>query len=378
MLRIISILLCLLFASAAVTSVYAQRTGNPEKDAELADKQAAKRGNVLKIADNAPDRYVVVKGDTLWDIASKYLLDPWRWPELWRGNREQIRDPHWIYPGDVLVLDRARGTLSFEGQAAATREGRLSPTVRSEPLDKAIPVLPADVVEPFLSRPQVIEASTTNGEDQGNDVLRNAPQVIGGKEGRTLLGTGDIAYVAGLNSDKINWLAFRPGKELRDPATGEVMGTEAIYLGKARVVRRGEPAELMIGKVKLEILKQDRLLPEERVEISNFPLTSPTNKIDARVVSIYNSVDTGGLHSIITINRGKKDGLAIGNVLALYRSTLPLNYRPGGEDSKSVTVQPPPDRYGLVTIFRVGERLSYALVMNSARELAIGDTLLNP
>lgn len=375
--RIITILLGLLFAGLAVTSVYAQRTGNPEKDAELADKQAAKRGNVLKIADNAPDRYVVVKGDTLWDIASKYLLDPWRWPELWRGNRDQIRDPHWIYPGDVLVLDRARGTLSFEN-GQTTREGRLSPTVRSEPIDKAIPVLPADVIEPFLSRPQVIEASSVNGDDRGADILRNAPQILGGKEGKTLLGSGDVAYVTGLSGDKIHWNAFRPGKQLRDPVTGEIMGTEAIYLGKTKLVRRGEPAEVMIGKVKLEILKEDRLLPDERVEISNFPLTSPTRPIDARVMSIYGSVDTGGLHSIITINRGKKDGLELGNVLALFRSTRPLSYRPDGEDGKTVAVQPPPDRYGLVTVFKVGERLSYALVMNSGRELAIGDMVGNP
>lgn len=378
MLRIITILLCWLFASLAVTSVYAQRTGNPEKDAELADKQAAKHGNVLKIADNAPDRYTVVKGDTLWDISSKYLLDPWRWPELWRGNRSQIKDPHWIYPGDVLVLDRKNGTLSLERSGSGVnRDGKLSPTVRGEALDKVIPVLPANVIEPFISRPVVIEASVVDGKVSEADTLRNAPQVIGGKEGRTLLGTGDIAYVSGLTGDKIEWNAFRPGKALKDPATGEVMGTEAVYLGKVKVVRRGEPAEVMIGKLKLEILKGDRLLPDERVAISNLTLKSPARAVDARVMSIYGSVDTGGEHSIIAINRGKRDGLEPGSVLALFRSTKPLEFKPNGE-GKSVTLQPADDRYGLVTVFRVNERLSYALVMQSARELAIGDTLRNP
>jgi hypothetical protein len=376
--RIITILFCSLFASLAVSSVYAQRTGNPEKDAELADKQAAKRGNVLRIADNAPDRYIVVKGDTLWDISSKFLLDPWRWPELWRGNRAQIKDPHWIYPGDILVLDRKNGTLSF-GNVVSSGNGvvRLSPQVRSEPIGKAVPVLPANVIEPFLSRPQVLEASVVDGKYELDDTLRNSPQIIGGKEGKTLLGTGDIAYIAGLTSEHLDWNAFRPGKELRDPETGEVMGTEAIYLGKVRVIRRGEPAEGMIGQVKLEILKGDRVMPDQRVDVSNYELKSPTRQIDARLVSIYGSVDTGGLHSIITINRGSRDGLETGNVLALFRSTNPLSYKPNGEGA-TVTVQPADDRYGLVTVFKVSERLSYALVMDSSRELAIGDTLRNP
>ena len=376
--RIITILLCSLFASASVTTVYAQRTGNPETDAQLADKHAGKRGNQLKIADNAPDRYTVVKGDTLWDISAKFLADPWRWPELWRGNRDQVKDPHWIYPGDVLVLDRKNGTLSLARRGVSgVNEGRLSPTVRSEALGKTIPVLPANVIEPFISRPIVIEASMVDGKVQQGDALKNAAQIIGGKEGKTLLGTGDIAYVSGLTGDTIDWTAFRSGKTLTDPANGEVVGTEAIYLGKVKVVRRGEPAEVMIGRVKLEILKGDRLLPAERGDVSNLTLKSPEREIDARIMSIYGGVDTGGLHSIITINRGKRDGLENGSVLALFRSTLPLNFKPEA-DGKSVTLQPVPDRYGLVTVFRVTDRLAYALVMQSSRELQVGDTLRNP
>ena len=378
MLRIITILLCWLVASFAVNSVYAQRTGNPDKDAELADKQAAKQGNVLKIADNAPDRYTVVKGDTLWGISSKYLLDPWRWPELWRGNRAQIKDPHWIYPGDVLVLDRKNGTLSLERSgASAVRDGRLSPAVRAELLDKVIPVIPANVIEPYLARPVVMEAAMVDGKIREGALLRDAPQVIGGKEGRTLLGSGDIAYISGLKGDKIEWNAYRPGKSLKDPVTGELLGTEAVYLGKGKVVRRGEPAELLITKAKLELVKGDRLLPDERVAITNFTLKSPAVPVDARIVSIYGSVATGGQHSIITINRGKRDGIEAGNVLALFRSTLPLDFKPDG-DGKSVVLQPEADRYGLVTVFRVSDRLSYALVMDSSRELIIGDTLRNP
>ena len=385
MLRIITILLCWLFASLTVSSVYAQRTGDAEKDAALADQQAAKRGNLLKVREDAPDRYVVLKGDTLWHISSKYLLDPWRWPELWRGNREQIKDPHWIFPGDVLILDRANASLRLGGGVGesrpsatndsggqASRDIRLSPQVRSELIGKAVNVLPAHIVEPFLSKPQVIEVGSANALS-----LENAPMIVGGKEGKTLLGSGDAAYIAGLASEQINWNAVRPGKVLKDPGTGEVLGTEAIYLGKAKVIRRGEPAEVMIGKVKLEILKGDRLLPDERVEISNFSLKSPAREIEARVASIYGSVDIGGNYSIITVNRGNQDGLENGDVLALYRSTLPVSYKPDG-DGKTVTLQPVPDRYGLVVIFKVSDRISYALVMNADRELAVGDTLRNP
>ena len=378
MLRIITILLCWLFASFAVTTVYAQRTGNPEKDAELADRQAAKRGNHLKINENAPDRYTVVKGDTLWDISSKFLQDPWRWPELWRGNRSQIKDPHWIYPGDVLVFDRKNATLTLESRSvSATQEGRLSPTVRATMNEKAIPILPANVVEPYLARPQVLEAVMVDGQLQESDVLRNAPMVVGGKEGRSLLGNNDIAYVTGLTGDKLEWNLFRKGNPLKDPATGEIMATEAIYLGKGKIVRRGEPAELLIGRVKLEILKGDRLLPAERIPLANFALRAPAKETDARVMSIYGGVNTGGLHSIITINRGKNDGLEPGHVLALFRSTRVLNYR-SDENSPQVSLQPPDDRYGLVTVFKVTDRLSYALVVDSSRELAVGDTLHNP
>jgi len=380
MLRIITILLCWLVASFAVTSVHAQRTGNPEKDAELAYKHAEKRGNLLKIADNAPDRYKVVKGDTLWDIASKFLLDPWRWPELWRNNRNEIKDPHLIYPGDVLVLDRKKGTLSIERAdgSGATQDGKLSPSVRSEPIQKAIPVVPANVIEPYLTRSLALESQLVDGKFKPADVFDNAPMVIGGRDGRTYLSQGDVAYVTGLKTENIDWVFMRPGRELRDPDNGELRGTEAVFLGRGKVIRRGDPAEVVIEKSRLEVQKGDRLIVEARSDVANFQLKSPAREVDAKVMSLYgNATDVGGLHAIITLNKGKADGLDIGNVLALYKATNSLTYRPDGSN-KDLTVTPTDDRYGLVTVFRVGDRMSYALVVQTKYEVVVGDSLRSP
>lgn len=375
MLRIITILLC---GSLAATSSYAQRTGDPELDARLADRQVKRTGNVLKIAEDAPERYVVKRGDTLWGISSRYLSDPWRWPELWRGNREQIKDPHWIYPGDVLVLDRATGTLSLERGRTQSKSDvvRVEPTERIEAIEKAVPVIPANAIEPYLARPMVLDARMVNGRYEESDLLRDAPKLLGANEGRVILGTGDRAYVTGMKSDALNWSVFRPGRRLVDPDTKELLGTEAIYLGAVRVVRRGDPAEVQIQSVKQEILPGDRLVVAERQVLTNYTLKRPEHEVRARVMTIYGAVDTGGQFSVVTINKGKRDGLEVGNVLALFHSLPPIVDKQSNGTERRVAL--PDERYGLVTVFRVTERVSYGLVMEVNRPLSVGDSLRNP
>lgn len=396
MFRIITILCCWLVASLAVTSVYAQRTGNADKDAEIADQVVAKKGNVLKLADNAPDQYIVKRGDTLWDIASKFLTDPWRWPEIWRGNRDQVKDPHWIYPGDILVLDRTSGTVSKRGagggetgsgtvsgaDAATTGGGipgtvRLSPSIRSELLVKPIPVLPANVIEPYLSRPLVLDARVVDGKIQEADALRTAPRVVGAPDDRYILSSGDRAYVQGLTSDEVDWDVFRPGAPLKDPETGEVLGLEAVYLGKARVTRRGEPAMVQIGSVKQEILRGDRLMAADRSPVINYDLKRPEREVNGRLMTVYGSVGSGGQYSIVTVNKGRRDGLAPGIVLALFRSLPPLIQKVEGA-KEPLKIEVPDERYGVVTVFRVTERVAYAIVMEANRPLQVGDGLRNP
>jgi hypothetical protein len=379
MVRIITILLC---GSLAATSSYAQRTGDPEQDARLADQQVKRTGNVLKIAEDAPARYVVKRGDTLWGISSRYLSDPWRWPELWRGNKDQIKDPHWIYPGDVLVLDRATGTLSFErdraqGQAVLpSGVVRIEPTERIEAVEKAVPVIPANAIEPYLARPMVLDARMVNGRYEESDALRDAPKLLGANEGRVILGTGDRAFVSGMKSDALNWSVFRPGRRLVDPDSKELLGTEAIYLGAVRVVRRGDPAEVVIQSVKQEILPGDRLVVAERQALTNYTLKRPERDIQARVMTIYGAVETGGQFSVVTINKGQRDGLEVGNVLALFHSVPPIVDKQSDGGERRIAL--PDQRYGLVTVFRVTDRVSYGLVMETARPLVVGDALRNP
>jgi hypothetical protein len=386
MFRIITILICWLLASLAVTSVYAQRTGDPVKDAEIADRMAARKGNVLKIADNAPDQYVVKKGDTLWDIASKFLTDPWRWPELWRGNKDQIKDPHWIYPGDVLVLDRTTGTLTKRGAGSVAdaspvpgkpNEFKLTPTQRAEVTERPVPVLPANVIEPYLSRPLVLDANVVNGKAQEAEALRNAPRIIGAPDDRYILSSGDIAYVQGLTGDKIDWNVFRAGDALVDPDSGEILGMEAVFLGKVRVTRRGEPAQVQIRSVKQEILRGDRLIASETEPVLNYTLKRPEKEVKGRLMTVYGGVGSGGQYSIITVNKGRRDGLEPGTVLALFRSIPALTQTVEGK-KEPVRIEVPDERYGLATVFRTTERVAYAIVMEANRPLQVGDGIRNP
>jgi len=193
--------------------------------AATAAAQGSGGGNVLEIQPNAPDTYTVQKGDTLWGISSKFLKEPWKWPQLWRLNRDQIRNPHLIFPGEVVRLDRATGTLSLD---------RLSPQVRTERLaGEAIPSIPAKVIEPFLAQPLVNE----------RDGLDNAPRIAATQEGYYNIGQGNRAYVDGLgDSREPLWQVYRAGIPLVDPDTKDTLGFEAVFLGQARLVRPGAPA----------------------------------------------------------------------------------------------------------------------------------------
>ena len=400
MFRIITILCCWLVASLAVTSVYAQRTGNADKDAEIADQVVAKKGNVLKLADNAPDQYIVKRGDTLWDIASKFLTDPWRWPEIWRGNRDQVKDPHWIYPGDVLVLDRTTGTVSKRGSVSVSGGGessagaasgagvtttgggipgtvKLSPSIRSSVIAVPVPVLPANVIEPYLSRPLVLDARVVEGKIQEAEALKTAPRIVGAPDDRYILSSGDKAYVQGLKGEEIDWDVFRPGDPLIDPESGDILGLEAVFLGKARVTRRGEPAMVQFRAVKQEIQRGDRLMVADRSPVTNFVLKRPDSEVKGRLMTVYGSVGSGGQYSIVTVNKGRRDGLEPGNVLALFRSLPPLIQKVEGKKTP-IKIQVPDERYGVVTVFRVTERVAYAIVMEANRALQVGDGLRNP
>lgn len=359
---------------------------------------------------DAPDRYTVVRGDTLWGISERFTDSPWRWPEIWNFNREQIRNPHWIFPGDVIVLDRASGKLSIAGRegapgaapggapgaapgtapgtapgAAPGADGRrplegggvvgtvkLSPRVRAESTARdAIPSIPPHVIEPWLTRPLVVEP----------DGLDGAPTIIATEENRVIIEAGNRAYVRGMGDSKEeNWFVYRKGKALVDPDTNVTLAYEAIYLGTARVARAGDPATVQLTTVTQEVAKGDKLLPAGVPAVPNYAPHAPSVFMKGRIIDVYGELgglQEAGPHSIITLNRGRADGVEIGHVFALYRpgpEITDTSTKNGGAQ----TFKLPDERYGLAFVFRVFDRISYAVIMRVTRPVKPLDVVQTP
>jgi hypothetical protein len=314
----------------------------------------------LQLADGAPDRHVVVRGDTLWGLAAKFLKDPYRWGELWKLNADEIKNPQRIYPGQVLVLDKSG------------KEPRLKLATVTEPrreyvesLRKGIPSIPPQEIEPFLSEPRVLEASG----------LDAAPRVVALQGDRVIAGAGDTIYTTEANPQQKLWQVFRPGQPLLDPDTKETLGHEAVYLGTARLTKGGVPSSFLVLNSKQEIVHDDRLLPAPRQDVPSYVPHPPTKMIRAKVLAIYAGVKYGGPQSVITLNRGKADGLEPGHVLAVDLAGGEVSNRYEGDKT---TYQLPDARNGLIFVFRVFDRVSYALVMHSTNPVMVGDTLRTP
>lgn len=356
----------------------------------------------LAIADNAPNSYTVVKGDTLWDISGKFLKEPWRWPEIWNMNRAQISNPHWIYPGDVVALTYdANGNPSLSLASSSTGGTvKLSPSIRKEAIGQAIPSIPARVIGPFLSLPLVVD----------EDALNPAPRIVATEDERVIVGAGNRAYAAGIReSQGVKWQIYRPGKKLADPITGEVLGYEANYLGDARVSRFGESATIEITKSTQEIGRGDRLTPTAEAVVPSFVPRSPDKLVKGAVVSLTGGVAESAQYSIVVINLGKRNGIEVGHVLASLRAGATVST---GDHDSSTSRSPvasfiqqnkeawdavlnedkkakeaytvprevtlPDERNGLLFVFRTFDRVSYALVMSSTRPLRVGDMVQTP
>lgn len=342
----------------------------------------------VQIAENAPDRYVVVKGDTLWGISAKFLKDPWRWPDVWGLNKEEIKNPHWIYPGDVVVLDfsgrtphlrkdgsrggaGAGGSEGGEGSDSEWRlmEAKLSPQIRRQSLGTgAIASIPLSAIQPFLSRPLVI------GEQEFN----SAPTLVAGPETRVVLSTGDTAFVKGIVWEENNaWSVFRPGRTLTDPDTKEVLGREAVYLGDAQVTEFGEVSTIVLTKSTQEVVPGDRLAKVPAAATLSYVPHAPGTPVKARVIAgPDDSFSEISSKQVVIINRGGREGMEVGHVLALYRdrpSVTPAN----AVDPKE-KIKLPAERYGMLFIFRVFDKVSYGLVLHSTRPVNVLDVVQNP
>ena len=337
----------------------------------LATPLMAQQRTDIKLQDNAPDRYVVVPGDTLWSIAAKFLKDPWRWPEMWKLNQSDIKNPHLIYPGNVIVLDRSGSQPEFKmGETV-----KLLPHARAEDIgSRPVPSIPPRVIEPFLTRPLVVEL----------DGLDNAPRIIAAQADRVYLGSGDVAYVSGIKDAKADslWQVYRPGKALIDPETQKTLGYEAVFLGDSKVIKTGDPATIQIFGAQREIGKGDRLIAAGPLVLNSYVPHAPQAFIQGRIIASRGGLRETGPHDVVTLNKGRGDGLEPGHVLALLRLgrtnvERTSNRKWFGADTVETT-KLPDERYGLVFVFRTFERVSYALVMSASRTVQINDVVMTP
>lgn len=328
-----------------------------------------------------PERYTVEEGDTLWDIASMFLTDAWLWPEIWQINPD-IDNPHLIYPGDVITLTYvdgqpqltvARGKESrtvklSPSQPVATgeRNVKLEPRVRISPLTSAIPAIPLDAIAPLLTTGRIVE----------EDTLELAPYILAGTSDRLIFGPGDKFYARGdWTPGTTVYGIFREGEVYQDPETGEILGYEAREVGTASIeVQQDSVYTLELTSVKEDVRLGDRLLPteERRVESTFFP-TSPSQDVEGVIMTVLGGVTQVGRNDVVAINRGSEDGVNVGDVMAIYKSGKIIRDRIAREK-----VQLPPERAGLLMLFRTFEKMSYGLVLQTEEPLRVGDSVQNP
>ena len=365
--------------------------------------QVAQTGVPLAdLAPNAPDSYTVKSGDTLWFISGLFLKTPWRWPELWGMNLQEVKNPHRIYPGQQLVLEKTNGRAILRTRQASANDGpptdsvRVSPRTRYSSLaDAAIPALSSSAIEPFLAEPMIVDA----------EAFAIAPRIVAAQEGRVLLSRGDRAYARGEYTSKtagkplsdakgepVDYRVFRNAKALKDPTTGVILGYEAQFVGKAELVR-GEsvqqvlnkdgkttteivPATIDIVVAKEEMRVGDRLVAEPERSSQSYVPRAPAVPITGQIVSVYGSaVRFASENQVVVINRGSKDGMERGHVMAILKDGERLTDR---TDSARTSIKLPNERNGLLMVFRTYENLSYALVLQITDGVKVGDRIVNP
>ncbi len=345
-------------------------------------QQVAQAGIPLsELAPNAPDSHTVQNGDTLWDISKMFLKSPWRWPELWGMNLDQVRNPHLIFPGQVLVLekvgDRARLRVAQSASGAPDNTVRLSPRVRSNLLDNgAIGSIPLHLIAPFLTEAVIFNT----------DELNRAPRVVGAQEGYVAMSQGQLAYVLGDVQRSSGYRLFREPQPLYDWDSKELLGYEARYVGTADFVRPGStleengkpvvvPATVAIKSVRMEVSIGDRLAPLPTRDLDAYAPHHPNMPMAGRVLQIYGDGLSAGQNQIVALNRGTRDGVERGHVLALWRHG---DRRVKQIDGERTVLQLPNEPNGLLFVFNVFERTSYALILSVNVPVFPGDSFTQP
>jgi nucleoid-associated protein YgaU len=359
---------------------------------------------LAELAPNAPDQYTVKRGDTLWGISGVFLKSPWRWPELWGMNMEEVRNPHLIYPGQLLVLEKmdGRARLRF-GQAGggdpSVETVKVSPRVRINPLGDGgpLPTLQPNLIEPFLAEPLIVDDAA----------LKAAPRIVAVPENRVLITRGDRAYARGLAETPLmmkvagrseDWRVFRDAKAIRHPDTRQVLGYEAQYVGKAQLVRSEAtepdagspwwsqwtsgnkvviPATIDIVSAKEEMRVGDRLLPEPPRQFVSYVPHAPAGQLGGTIVSVYgDAVSLAGQNQVVVIDKGTADGVDTGTVLAIMKTgDRAVDRTQAGQVTR---MRLPDERNGILMVFRPFEKLSYALILEINDSVQIGDRVASP
>ena len=383
--------LALLAGAAMAPAAQAQNYPITSEQRATAQQVASRGVPLSELAANAPDTYVVKRGDTLWGISGMYLKRPWRWPELWGMNLQSIPNPHLIFPGQTLYLEKVDGYARLStSRKGAPETVRVSPRTRYDSLaGTALPTLKPHLIEPFLVEPLVVDELT----------LQQAPRIVATRDERMIMANGDRAYVRGPEGSPLvmapgvprQYRVFRNAIPLKDPHTGEVLGYEAQYVGRAELVR-GEttavapddasrvdivPATVDLRGAKEEIRAGDRLLPAPQRSFNSYTPRAPQGPVDASVVSIYGSVAVAnaGQNQVITINRGTRDGMEAGHVLQLLTKGERFKDK---TDEQRAMVRLPSESNGVAMVFLTFDRVSYALILHSQQAVRVGDRLVNP
>ncbi len=314
-----------------------------------------------RLAEDAPDQYVVQVGDTLWDISATFLKDPWYWPEIWYVN-PQVENPHLIYPGDVLALTYVEGAPRVTNLLGSSH--RLSPEARVTPLSEAITSVSHEAIAAFLSRGVVVEKREVD----------SLPYLVAAKGEHLIAAAGNTVYVRGSNADVgTRYNIVHIGDKLTDPDDNHVVGYQGIEVGSGTLRRTGDPASLAITESKREAIPGDRLIPTS-VEIPlNFFPKAPSTNIDGQIMAVVGGLTQIGQYQVVVLNRGTTDGLAVGDVLAVWQKGDVVKDRVEGGN-----VRLPDEQAGTVMVFKAYDRIAYGLVMEATQALHVEDYVRNP
>ena len=319
----------------------------------------------VELADNHPQKYVVQKGDTLWGISEKFLKSPWLWPNVWYAN-PQVKNPHLIYPGDSIVLVYIDGKPQLRIDRGRPHV-KLTPSGRTIPLNRPIPTIGLAAIRPFLTKHQIVD----------KDTLKKAPYILRGVGEHLITGSGDKVYVRGQKSDKhSDFLVVRKGQVYRDPKTKEILGYEAKYIGDSAMVRYGDPATHLLSHTTREVLIGDRLIKfNKTVYNDNFIPHPPKLDVKGNIIAVMEGLTQIGQHQVVVINKGKRDGMEVGHVLAIYQKGATVKDTVTNQ-KKQVTL--PDERAGLLMVFRTFDKLSYALILKATINMHVMDKVTNP